>query len=160
MPLPAIVHWEGNHWMVLFEVGEHSCAWPIRRRHATNSAKRVRAELVRIRRAVRLHDAFEKAPEGKRERWRGSCRFSRSSARILLQVLLLAVAVSFLQLLFPGVHRDGRGQGDRRKRHRPSQDNSARNGRGARFRSALDARAGIPARVSPRCDSTPRSSIS
>jgi hypothetical protein len=35
--------------------------------------------------------------------------------KILLQVLGLAVAVSFLQLLFPGFHPNGGGQGDRRE---------------------------------------------
>ncbi len=25
MPLPAIVHWEGNHWMVLYDVDRHLC---------------------------------------------------------------------------------------------------------------------------------------
>ena len=66
MPLPAIVHWEGNHWLVLYDV----------------DAKRVRVAdpalgLRRLGRAefekqwtgyAALFDyteAFEKAPEGK-----------------------------------------------------------------------------------------------
>jgi ATP-binding cassette subfamily B protein len=101
MPLPAIVHWEGNHWMVLFEV--------------TDSFVRVADPASGIRRIDRkefeqnwsgyaaLFDyttAFEKAPEGRASAaW--VMPFLAKFRGILLQVLLLAVAVSFLQLLFP-----------------------------------------------------------
>ena len=101
MPLPAIVHWEGNHWMVLFEV--------------TDSFVRVADPASGIRRIDRkefeqnwsgyaaLFDytiAFEKAPEGRASAaW--VVPFLAKFRGILLQVLLLAVAVSFLQLLFP-----------------------------------------------------------
>ncbi len=101
MPLPAIVHWEGNHWMVLFDVGEKSV--------------RVADPALGIRRIARkdfeinwsgyaaLFDyttAFEKAPESKPSiAW--VLPFIAKHKRTLLQVLLLAVAVTFLQMLFP-----------------------------------------------------------
>ena len=101
MPLPAIVHWEGNHWMVLFEV--------------TESFVRVADPASGIRRIDRkefeqnwsgyaaLFDytiAFEQAPEG-RASMAWVMPFLAKFRGILLEVLLLAVAVSFLQLLFP-----------------------------------------------------------
>ncbi len=101
MPLPAIVHWEGNHWMVLYDVDEKFV--------------RVADPGLGLRRIPRkdfeqgwsgyaaLFDytiAFEKAPESKATlAW--LMPFFAKFRRILLQVLLLAVAVSFLQLLFP-----------------------------------------------------------
>ncbi len=101
MPLPAIVHWEGNHWMVLFEVAD--------------SYVRVADPASGIRRIDRkefeqnwsgyaaLFDytiAFEQAPEGRASAaW--VIPFLAKFRSILLQVLLLAIAVSFLQLLFP-----------------------------------------------------------
>ena len=101
MPLPAIVHWEGNHWMVLYDVEPNFV--------------RVADPALGLRKIPRkdfeqgwsgyaaLFDyttAFEKAPEGKPTlAW--LLPFLAKFRRILLQVLLLAVAVSFLQLLFP-----------------------------------------------------------
>src|SRR5436189_1965993 len=101
MPLPAIVHWEGNHWMVLYDVQP--------------TYVRVGDPALGLRKIARkefeqkwsgyaaLFDytvAFEQAPESKPGLawvWPFLTRFRR----ILLQVLGLAVAVSFLQLLFP-----------------------------------------------------------
>ncbi|MBV9008621.1 MAG: peptidase domain-containing ABC transporter [Verrucomicrobia bacterium] len=101
MPLPAIIHWEGNHWMVLYDVQRESV--------------RVADPAMGLRKIPRkefeqkwsgyaaLFDytiAFEKAPESKSSAawvWPFLARFKR----ILLQVLGLAVAVSFLELLFP-----------------------------------------------------------
>src|SRR6184192_4084273 len=101
MPLPAIVHWEGNHWMVLYDVDE--------------TQVRVADPALGLRKIPRkefeqkwsgyaaLFDytiAFEKAPESKPSLawvWPFLAKFRK----ILLQVLGLAVAVSFLQLLFP-----------------------------------------------------------
>ena len=53
MPLPAIVHWEGNHWMVLYDVADAYVrvadpAFGL----AQNCAERFRAELVGLRRAL------------------------------------------------------------------------------------------------------------
>src|SRR5207302_1406664 len=101
MPLPAIVHWEGNHWMVLYDVDE--------------TQVRVADPALGLRKVPRkefeqkwsgyaaLFDytiAFEQAPESKPGMawvWPFLAKFRK----ILLQVLGLAVAVSFLQLLFP-----------------------------------------------------------
>ncbi|MDQ3118438.1 MAG: peptidase domain-containing ABC transporter [Verrucomicrobiota bacterium] len=101
MPLPAIIHWEGNHWMVLFDVNEKSV--------------RVADPAIGIRRIPRkefemnwsgyaaLFDyttAFERAPESKATiTW--VLPFLAKFKITLLQVLMLAIAVSFLQMLFP-----------------------------------------------------------
>ena len=101
MPVPAIVHWEGNHWMVLYDVDE--------------TQVRVADPALGLRKVPRkefeqkwsgyaaLFDytiAFEQAPESKPSMawvWPFLAKFRK----ILLQVLGLAVAVSFLELLFP-----------------------------------------------------------
>ncbi len=101
MPLPAIIHWEGNHWMVLFDVNEKFV--------------RVADPALGIRKIPRkefemnwsgyaaLFDytvAFEQAPESKPSlAW--VLPFFKQHRKTLLQVLLLAVAVTFLQMLFP-----------------------------------------------------------
>ncbi|MEP7015626.1 MAG: peptidase domain-containing ABC transporter [Verrucomicrobiota bacterium] len=101
MPLPSIIHWEGNHWMVMYDVDEKFV--------------RVADPAQGLRKIPRkdfeqgwsgyaaLFDyttAFDKAPEGKTSlAW--LIPFFAKFRRILLQVLLLAIAVSFLSLLFP-----------------------------------------------------------
>ncbi|MGI9087993.1 MAG: peptidase domain-containing ABC transporter [Chthoniobacterales bacterium] len=101
MPLPAIIHWEGNHWMVLYDVHEKYV--------------RVADPAIGIRKIPRkefetnwsgyaaLFDyttAFELAPESKPTiAW--VLPFLAKFRTTLLQVLLLAVAVTFLQMLFP-----------------------------------------------------------
>jgi ATP-binding cassette subfamily B protein len=101
MPLPAIVHWEGNHWIVLYDVDEQFV--------------RIADPALGLRRLPRrefetkwtgyaaLFDyttAFEQAPESKPTlAW--VLPFLARSKVILVQVLGLAIAVSFLQLLFP-----------------------------------------------------------
>ena len=101
MPLPAIIHWEGNHWMVLFDVNEKFV--------------RVADPALGIRKIPRkefegkwsgyaaLFDyttAFEHAPESKPTiAW--VLPFLAKFKTTLLQVLLLAIAVTFLQMLFP-----------------------------------------------------------
>jgi HlyB family type I secretion system ABC transporter len=101
MPLPAIVHWEGNHWMVLVDVGR--------------SRVRVDDPGVGMRRIPRAEfeakwsgyaalfdytDAFEQAPEA-----RSSLTWLRpflgKHRAVLVLALLLAFAVTVLQLLFP-----------------------------------------------------------
>ena len=101
MPLPAIIHWEGNHWMVLYDVNEKFV--------------RVADPALGIRKIPRkefemnwsgyaaLFDytvAFEQAPESKPSlAW--VMPFFKQHRKTLLQVLLLAIAVTFLQMLFP-----------------------------------------------------------
>src|SRR5213082_3372104 len=101
MPLPAIVHWEGNHWIVLHDVDEQfvRVAEP-----ALGLRKLSRREFeAKWTGYAALFDytiAFEQAPESKPTlAW--ILPFLGRFKVILLQVLGLAVAVAFLQLLFP-----------------------------------------------------------
>jgi len=101
MPLPAIVHWEGNHWIVLYDVDEQfvRVADP-----AVGLRKLTRREFeAKWTGYAALFDytpAFEQAPESKPTlAW--VLPFLARFKVILLQVLGLAIAVSFLQLLFP-----------------------------------------------------------
>src|SRR5438128_98993 len=101
MPLPAIVHWEGNHWIVLHDVGEQfvRVADP-----ALGLRKLPRREFeAKWTGYAALFDytiAFEQAPESQPTlAW--VLPFLARFKVILLQVLGLAVSVAFLQLLFP-----------------------------------------------------------
>src|SRR5438067_3518301 len=101
MPLPAIVHWEGNHWIVLYDVDEQfvRVADP-----GVGLRKFPRPEFeAKWTGYAALFDytpAFEQAPETKPTlAW--ILPFLARFKVILLQVLGLAVSVAFLQLLFP-----------------------------------------------------------
>jgi HlyB family type I secretion system ABC transporter len=101
MPLPAIVHWEGDHWIVLYDVDPEFArvADP-----ALGLRKLPRREFeAKWTGYAALFDyttAFEQAPESKAAlAW--IVPFLARFKVILLQVLGLAVAVSMLQLLFP-----------------------------------------------------------
>jgi HlyB family type I secretion system ABC transporter len=101
MPLPAIAHWEGNHWLVLYDVDPQfvRVADP-----ALGLRKIPRREFeAKWTGYAALFDytiAFEQAPES-RPALAWILPFLARFKIILLQVLGLAVAVSFLQLLFP-----------------------------------------------------------
>jgi HlyB family type I secretion system ABC transporter len=101
IPLPAIVHWEGNHWIVLYDVDDQfvRVADP-----ALGLRKLPRHEFEeKWTGYAALFDytpAFEQAPESKPTlAW--VLPFIARFKGILVQVLGLAIAVSFLQLLFP-----------------------------------------------------------
>ncbi|MEO5717666.1 MAG: peptidase domain-containing ABC transporter [Chthoniobacterales bacterium] len=101
MPLPAIVHWEGNHWMVLYDVAETyvKVADPAR-----GLRKIPRKEFEQNWSGyAALFDyttAFDNAPESKPGlAW--IIPFLLKFRTIFLQVMLLAVALTFLELLFP-----------------------------------------------------------
>ncbi len=101
LPLPAIVHWQGNHWIVLFDVGKKSV------RVADPGSGIRRIPLAKFQEKwsgyTALFDytvAFEKAPEG-RATLAWLWPFFRKFQTVYLQVLLLAVVVTVLQLLFP-----------------------------------------------------------
>src|SRR5438874_6913150 len=101
MPLPAIVHWEGNHWIVLYDVNEQfvRVADP-----ALGLRKLPRREFeAKWTGYAALFDyttAFEQAPESKPTlAW--LVPFLARCKVILLAVLGLAVSVALLQLLFP-----------------------------------------------------------
>ena len=101
MPLPAIVHWEGDHWIVLYDVDPEfvRVADP-----ALGLRKLPRREFEsKWTGYAALFDyttAFEQAPESKPAlTW--MLPFLARFKTILLQVFGLAVAVSALQLVFP-----------------------------------------------------------
>ena len=101
MPLPAIVHWESNHWMVLYDVADTyvKVADP-----ALGLRKIPRKEFEGSWSGyAALFDytaAFANAPESKPGlAW--ILPFLLKVRTIFLQVMLLAVAITFLQLLFP-----------------------------------------------------------
>ncbi len=101
MPLPAIIHWEGNHWMVLYDVQPAfvKVADPAR-----GLRKIPRKEFEQNWSGyAALFDyttAFESAPESKASfawMWPFLAKFKV----IFAQVMLLAVAITVLELLFP-----------------------------------------------------------
>src|ERR1700719_4093288 len=101
MPLPAIVHWEGNHWIVLYDVDPEfvRVADP-----GLGLRKLPRSELeAKWTGYAALFDyttAFDQAPEAKPAlTW--MLPFLARFKTLLLQVLGLAMAVSVLQLVFP-----------------------------------------------------------
>src|SRR6266700_2525760 len=101
LPLPSIVHWEGNHWMVLYDVDEKfvRVADP-----ALGNRRIPRHEFEQKWSGyAALFDytiAFEQAPESKATlSW--LLPFFAKFRRTLVQVVLLAVAVSILSLLSP-----------------------------------------------------------
>ncbi len=101
MPLPAIVHWEGNHWMVLYDVAE---AYVKVADPARGLRKIPRKEFEQNWSGyAALFDyttAFDNAPESKPGlAW--IVPFLLKFRTIFLQVMLLAVALTFLELLFP-----------------------------------------------------------
>lgn len=101
MPLPAIVHWEGNHWMVLTEVND---AYVRVADPAAGMRKISRKEFEQNWSGyAALFDytiAFQNAPESQ-SGFAWVVPFLSKFKGYLIQVLLLSVAVSFLQLLFP-----------------------------------------------------------
>ena len=101
MPLPAIVHWEGDHWIVLYDVDPEFVrvadpALGLRKL----SRREFEAKWTGYTALFDYTTAFEQAPEGKAAlAW--IVPFLSRFKVILLQVFGLAVAVSLLQLLFP-----------------------------------------------------------
>jgi ATP-binding cassette subfamily B protein len=101
MPLPAIVHWEGNHWIVLYDVQPDfvRVADP-----ALGLRKIPRREFeAKWTGYTALFDytiEFQNAPESKPALgW--IVPFLAKFRTILLQVVGLAVGISLLQLMFP-----------------------------------------------------------
>jgi len=101
MPLPAIIHWEGNHWMVLFDVNDKF----VRVADPASGIRRIPRKEFEMSWSgyAALFDyttAFERAPESKPSvAW--ILPFLAKFKTTLLQVLLLAVSVTVLQMLFP-----------------------------------------------------------
>jgi HlyB family type I secretion system ABC transporter len=101
MPLPAIVHWEGDHWIVLHDVDEQFVrvadpAFGLRKL----PRREFEAKWTGYAALFDYTPAFEQAPESKPTlAW--ILPFLTRFKVILLQVMGLAISVSFLQLLFP-----------------------------------------------------------
>ncbi len=101
MPLPAIVHWEGNHWMALYSVSSKYV-------HVNDPAlgpRRITREAFAESWSgyAALFDyttALENAPESGSMLRRFAPMF-RAHRRVFIQVLALAGIATFLQLLFP-----------------------------------------------------------
>ncbi len=101
MPLPAIVHWEGNHWMVLYDVTPESVkvadpALGLRK----IALKEFQEGWSGYAALFDYTTAFANAPESKPGMaW--LVPFLMKFRTIFVQVLLLAVTITFLELLFP-----------------------------------------------------------
>jgi ATP-binding cassette subfamily B protein len=101
MPLPAILHWEGNHWVLLYDVDAKNA-------HLADPAvglRRVtRAELERAFTGyAALFDyttAFADSPVSQ-PGFAWVTAFLRPHARLVAQAIALAVMVSVLELSFP-----------------------------------------------------------
>ena len=101
LPLPAIVHWEGNHWLVLYDLGKSH----VRVDDPALGPRRIGREEFEQKwtgyaALFDYTDAFENAPLAQ-STWTRLAPFFQRHRSILLQVLLLAGIASFLQLLFP-----------------------------------------------------------
>src|SRR2546428_2619439 len=101
LPPPAIVPWEGNHWIVLHDVDEQFVRVADPARGLRKLPRRgFEAKGTGYAALFDYTPAFEQAPESKASlAW--VLPFLARFKVILLQVAGLAVAVSFLQLLFP-----------------------------------------------------------
>jgi ATP-binding cassette subfamily B protein len=101
MPLPAIVHWENYHWVVLFDVNEKT-AWIAD--PATNVRKITRRELdEKWNGYAALFDytqAFDQAPET-RAGFGWLTPFLKPFTGVFAKAFGLAVIVSALQMLLP-----------------------------------------------------------
>ncbi len=101
LSMPAIAHWEGNHWIVVARVGKRyvDIVNP-----ASGPARVPRAEfLEKWSGYAALFDytpAFEDAPEGQRT-WGWALDFVKPFRWTLAQILLLSLVTSALQLLLP-----------------------------------------------------------
>jgi HlyB family type I secretion system ABC transporter len=101
MPVPAIIHWDDYHWVVLVGVGRRTVrvADP-----AVGMRTFPRAEFERrwngFAALFDYTEAFKKAPEG-RSSGAWAIPFITAHKGVLLQVLLLAVVASVLQMLLP-----------------------------------------------------------
>src|SRR5947207_7880622 len=101
MPLPAIVHWEGNHWMVLYDVAADYVrvadpALGLRKIPRTEFEQKWSGYAA----LFDYTDAFASAPEGKSILSLLVPFFARHRGT-LVQVLLLACVANVLELLFP-----------------------------------------------------------
>ncbi|MGH9885461.1 MAG: cyclic nucleotide-binding domain-containing protein, partial [bacterium] len=101
MPLPAIIHWEGNHWVVLYHVSE-THAWIID--PAFGYAKLTHAELLEkwtgFAALFDYTEAFERTPEAKPS-FAWLWPFFRPHLGLIGKAVGLAGIVSALQMVLP-----------------------------------------------------------
>jgi ATP-binding cassette subfamily B protein len=101
LPLPAIIHWGGNHWVVLYalEGGRAYIADPARSRRRVGRAE-VLEKWSGYAALPTATAALAQAPLGKADaRWLGE--FIRPHRRALLWGLALAFVAAALEMLFP-----------------------------------------------------------
>jgi HlyB family type I secretion system ABC transporter len=101
MPLPAIVHWDGNHWVVLFHVDQKR-AWIADPAGAKRRLSRQEFDQKWTGYAALFDytEAFEKAPEAKASlAWLWP--FLRPFSGLVSKALALALIVSSLQMVLP-----------------------------------------------------------
>ena len=101
VPLPAIIHWEGNHWMVLYDVSKKF----VRLNDPAIGPRRIsRAKFAEgwsgYTALFDYTSALDNAPESGSTLGRFVPLF-RQHTGVLFQVLLLSGVATFLQLLFP-----------------------------------------------------------
>jgi HlyB family type I secretion system ABC transporter len=101
MPLPAIVHWEGNHWLILYDVDEKQ----VRVADPAVGLRRIGREEFEKKWSgyAALFDyteAFKKAPEGKANlSWLWP--FFRPFTGSMIKALTLSIILSALQMVLP-----------------------------------------------------------
>jgi len=99
MPLPAVVHWEANHWVVLYDVDETEPGSRTPRASAGGFPRRARPEVDGLRALFDFHRAFASAP------W-AAAGWAAMAVREALRPAARARArpgrvVSGLQMVFP-----------------------------------------------------------
>ncbi len=101
MPLPAIVHWEGNHWMVLHEVGDaHVMVNDPASGERSIALDEFENRWTGHAALFDYTEAFARAPEGRSTvRWMEP--YFRRHLPALGQALLLAGVATLLRLVFP-----------------------------------------------------------
>ncbi len=102
MPLPAIAHWEGNHWVVVYDVNQTSVKFAD---PALGLTRVSRAEFEKkwtgYTALFDYTETFEQAPEGGPVGAAWLWPFLRPYSRLLLQAAALALFVSALQMVLP-----------------------------------------------------------
>lgn len=101
MPLPAIAHWDGNHWVVVYDVGPRH----VRLADPATGLRRLSrqdfdAKWTGYTALFEPGEAFEQLPESPRAReW--LLPLFRPYRRTFLTAVLLALAVSGMQMVLP-----------------------------------------------------------
>jgi len=101
MPLPAIVHWEGNHWVVVYDVGPtHVRVADPALGHRRFTRQEFEAKWTGYAALFDYTDAFASAPEGRSSvAWLWD--FVKPFQATFAKAVALATIVSVLQMLLP-----------------------------------------------------------